>query len=189
MSVCLSLITRILHKKDQPLEVGKTYWELRESIVNCELLLIRFLKYNPKVTLPHKYLVHYLKSLRDWMDADVWNTVPLCSTAWAMLRDSYHCDICLKTKPQHLAVSVMYFTMQCYGVEVPLNDQAKVPWWKVSEFSKIFSAQFSDKRFFNLLNERSTNPSSRLLADHEGPMPIYVVAALAWESLSFCQLL
>ena len=40
---------RILHKDSPPLEVGKQYWELRDSIVNCELLLIRMLKYNPKV--------------------------------------------------------------------------------------------------------------------------------------------
>ena len=40
---------RILHKKESPLEVGKKYWDLRESLVTCELLLIRMLKFNPKV--------------------------------------------------------------------------------------------------------------------------------------------
>ncbi|XP_072026804.1 cyclin-Q-like [Amphiura filiformis] len=143
----INVCYRILHRKEQPLEVGKTYWELRESIVNCELLVIRFLKYNPKVTLPHKYLVHYMKSLRDWMDLEVWNTVPLCSTAWAMLRDSYHCDMCLRAKPQHLAVSVLYFTLQCYGVEVPLNDQAKVPWWKV------FSEDITEEDIRSIIEE------------------------------------
>ncbi|XP_072175687.1 cyclin-Q-like [Diadema setosum] len=122
---------RILHKDGTPLEVGKHYWELRDSIVNCELLLIRMLKYNPKVgDLPHKYLVHYLKSMADWFDPATWTQTPVCRTAWAMLRDSYHGDIGLRTKPQHMAVAVLYFSLQCYGLEVPLNTEAKVPWWK-----------------------------------------------------------
>lgn len=65
------------------------------------------------------------------MDRDVWDQTPVCRTAWAMLRDSYHSDIGLRTKPQHMAVAVMYFSLQCYGLEVPLNDEAANPWWKV----------------------------------------------------------
>lgn len=123
---------RILHKNESPLEIGKLYWDLRESTVNCELLVIRTLGYNPKASdLPHKYLVHYLKSLQSWIDKDTWDSVPLCNTAWGFLRDSYHVDLCLRTKPQHLAIACIYFAMEVYCVTVPYNDVAKIPWWKV----------------------------------------------------------
>lgn len=140
----INVCYRILHKEETPLEVGKQYWELRDSLVNCELLLVRMLKYNPKIgDLPHKYLVHYLKSLSHWMDRDVWDQTPVCRTAWAMLRDSYHSDIGLRTKPQHMAVAVMYFSLQCYGLEVPLNDEAANPWWKA--FSEDISEEIIQK--------------------------------------------
>ncbi|XP_071810585.1 cyclin-Q-like [Asterias amurensis] len=95
----INVCYRILHKSESPLEIGKRYWDLRESVVNCELLLIRMLKFNPKVTLPHKYLVHYLKSLGDWIEPDVWKTTPISKMAWAMLRDSYHSHMCIRIKP------------------------------------------------------------------------------------------
>lgn len=123
---------RILHPNEKPLEIGKLYWDLRDSMVHCELFLIRTLGFNPRASdLPHKYLVHYLKSLQSWIDRDTWNTVPLCDLAWGFLRDSYHVDLCLRTKPQHLAIACIYFSMEVYCVQVPYNDVAKIPWWKV----------------------------------------------------------
>lgn len=128
----INVCYRILHKNESPLEIGKLYWDLRESTVNCELLVIRTLGYNPKASdLPHKYLVHYLKSLQSWIDKETWDSVPLCNTAWGFLRDSYHVDLCLRTKPQHLAIACIYFAMEVYCVTVPYNDVAKIPWWKV----------------------------------------------------------
>ena len=32
---------RILHKEREPLEVGSLYWELHDSVVNCELIMLR----------------------------------------------------------------------------------------------------------------------------------------------------
>ncbi|XP_038054352.1 cyclin-Q-like [Patiria miniata] len=144
----INVCYRILHRKEPPLEVGKKYWELRESVVNCELLLIRMLKFNAKVTLPHKYMVHYLKSLRDWMDQEVWNQTPICRTAWAMLRDSYHGSICIRVKPQHLAVASIYFALQCYGVTMPhREDQAKRKWWQV------FSEDLTEEKVQGIVSE------------------------------------
>lgn len=128
----INVCYRILHRNEKPLEIGKLYWDLRDSMVNCELLLIRTLGFNPRTyDLPHKYLVHYLKSLQSWIDRETWDTVPICNTAWGFLRDSYHVDLCLRTKPQHLAIACIYFAMEVYCVEVPYNNVAKVPWWKV----------------------------------------------------------
>ncbi|XP_022110056.1 cyclin-related protein FAM58A-like [Acanthaster planci] len=144
----INVCYRILHREEAPLEVGKKYWDLRESVINCELLLIRMLKFNPKVTLPHKYMVHYLKSLQDWMDQNMWSKTPICRMAWAMLGDCYHGSICIRVKPQHLAVAVIYFAMQCYGVNMPhQEDQAKKKWWQV------FSEELNEEKVQEIVAE------------------------------------
>ncbi|XP_077984189.1 cyclin-Q-like [Glandiceps talaboti] len=120
-----------LHKDKPALEVDSKYWELRESVVTCELLMLRVLKFQIAFELPHKYLLHYMKSVRDYIDPDVWKDIPISSTAWAFLRDSYHSDLCLRVHPQHLAVTVLYFALQCHGVAIPFNDTAKRQWWQV----------------------------------------------------------
>ncbi len=78
-----------------------------------------------------QYLLYYLKSLDDWLTPSVVKKVPIAKTAWALLRDSYHGNICLRYKSQHIAVSVLYLTLQCYGIEVPCNNQSDTKWWQV----------------------------------------------------------
>ena len=100
--------------------------------------------------------MHYLKSLGDWIEPDVWKTTPISQMAWAMLRDSYHSHMCIRIKPQHLAVAVVYFALQCYGVAVPENDQAKKKWWQVRETKVHFSVVFFSKGGYTFGNY-STN--------------------------------
>jgi len=45
---------RILHSCMPPLEIGSTYWSLRDSIVQCELFLARALQFHFAVDHPHK---------------------------------------------------------------------------------------------------------------------------------------
>ena len=62
---------RTIHPDAPPLEVGERYWQYREAIVRCELFLIRMLGFNLRATLPHSYLTYYLRSLTNWIFADV----------------------------------------------------------------------------------------------------------------------
>ena len=78
-----------------------------------------------------QYLLHYLKFLKDWFDPYTWESVPLCNTSWALLTDSYHSNLALRYKPQHIAISVIQMALQSYGTEVPLQDSSALPWWKV----------------------------------------------------------
>ena len=66
-----------------------------------------------------------------WLDPQLVVKVPLANTAWAILRDSYHGKICLKYKPQHIAIAVLYMALESHGVEVTLSEQSETPWWKV----------------------------------------------------------
>ena len=80
---------------------------------------------------PHQHLLHYLKSLQSWFLREEWEDVPIASTAWSLLKDSYHSHICLNYSPEHIAVAVIYLALLSYGVEVPYNRCADTPWWKV----------------------------------------------------------
>lgn len=79
-----------------------------------------------------QFLLHYLKSLQNWFLRKDWENLPIASTSWALLRDSYHSNMCLKYPPEHIAVAVIYLALLCYGAEVPYNKYAETPWWKVS---------------------------------------------------------
>jgi len=75
--------------------------------------------------------MHYLKSLYDWLDASTVDRTPIARTAWALLRDSYHGDICLVHPPNVIAVAVLYLALHCYGVTIPYDADAKLSWWQV----------------------------------------------------------
>ena len=64
-------VARTLHPDAPPLEVGERYWQYREAIVRCELFIIRMLGFNLRATLPHSYLTYHLRSLTNWIFADI----------------------------------------------------------------------------------------------------------------------
>ena len=77
-------------------------------------------------------MLHYLKSLYDWLDPETTKTVPIAQTAWAILRDSCHSDLSLRYQAEHIAVAVLYLALQTHGVEVPYSSKAERKWWEVS---------------------------------------------------------
>lgn len=124
---------RILHRNKPPLDIDTTYWSLRDSIIQCELFVARALQFQFAVDHPHKYLVHFLKSLYDWIDRRCTRQTPIASTAWALLCDSYHGNLCLSHQPDVIAVAVLHATLQCYGVSVPPQDDedTRLQWWQI----------------------------------------------------------
>ncbi|XP_074978436.1 cyclin-Q isoform X1 [Caretta caretta] len=140
---------RYLHPKSDPLELDSHFWELRDSIVQCELLMLRVLGFRVSFRHPHKYLLHYLLSLRRWMNRHSWERIPVSAAAWALLRDSYHGGLCVRYPPQHVAVAVLDLALHCYGVEVPVHAQAQKPWWQV--FSEDLSKAQIDQIVLDLI--------------------------------------
>jgi len=45
---------RCLHKDKPPLEIGDMYWKLKDSVAMYELVLLRALKFQTEIVLPHK---------------------------------------------------------------------------------------------------------------------------------------
>ena len=52
------LFCRTLNKDKAPIQITKKYWDLRESVVKCELLFLRVLCFQVTVENPHKVNMH-----------------------------------------------------------------------------------------------------------------------------------
>jgi len=145
---------RTLHKNKAPLEIGETFWALRESIASLELFVLRALQFKVVYPNPHKYLVHYLQALADWFDPHVWAEVPVGRSAWALLRDSYHSPVACDVAPEHLAVAVLYLALQAHGMDVPGHKYARHKWWQV--FSSDISLEKIEKITGDIMDMYST---------------------------------
>lgn len=91
-----------------------------------------------------------MKFLKDWFEPFKWDELPLARTAWALLRDSYHGTLCLQYKPQHVAVAILYLTIESHGADIPHEDTAVTPWWKV--LSEDISLEIIKQIISELLN-------------------------------------
>ncbi|XP_068606000.1 cyclin-Q [Brachionichthys hirsutus] len=111
-----------------PLDCCREFWELRDSVVQCELLILRQLRFHVSFEHPHKYLLHYLLSVKSLVNRHAWSRTPVAETAWALLRDCYHGDMCIRHTPQHIAIATLYLALNSYGVELPAGDK---DWWQV----------------------------------------------------------
>ena len=79
-----------------------------------------------------QYLLYYLMSLRDWLGHTPWSKVPVAETAWALLRDSgLRGEAFQRFKPQHVAVGAVYLALECHGVQIPGDNNARLHWWQV----------------------------------------------------------
>ncbi|XP_007955391.1 cyclin-Q [Orycteropus afer afer] len=137
----INVSNRYFNPGNEPPELDARFWELRDSIVQCELLMLRVLRFQVSFQHPHKYLLHYLISLKNWMNRYSWQRTPISVTAWALLRDSYHGALCLRFRAQHIAVAVLHLALQVYGMEVPADAEAGKPWWQGHRWLSSAKAQ------------------------------------------------
>ena len=52
--------------------------------------------------------------------------------AWRLLNDCYLTSLCVKHRPDLLALAVCYISLRVHNVKVELEEHAEKPWWKVS---------------------------------------------------------
>ncbi|XP_039251973.1 cyclin-Q-like [Styela clava] len=122
---------RTLFPSKPLLEIGRELYDLKDTIANCELLILRVLEFKVTCDHPHKYILHYLMSLSQFFNRREWERHTVAQTAWAILQDCYHGTICLSHRPQLVAISCIYLALLTCKVEVPLKHSCKTPWWKV----------------------------------------------------------
>lgn len=120
-----------LHHKDIPLSLDP-YFELRDSLVEAELLLMRMLKFDLSVDLPLKYLLFFLNALKDWLGDTVFENFPILNISYTILLDSYHMSTILNYSPPAIAAAVIHLTLQIYGITVPASKALTTsPWFSV----------------------------------------------------------
>ncbi|CAB1436313.1 unnamed protein product [Pleuronectes platessa] len=119
---------RYFNSGSAPLDCDKEFWDLRDSVVQCELLILRQLNFQVSFEHPHKYLLHYLLSVKSLVNRHAWSRTPITETSWALLRDCYHGDMCIRHTPQHIAIATLYLALNSYGVELPVGEKE---WWQV----------------------------------------------------------
>lgn len=90
-----------------------------------------------------QYLLQYLLSVRSLLNRHAWSRTPIAETALAVLKDSYHGSVCVRHKPQHLALTSLYLALQTYGVQLPRGE---LEWWQVG-FILIFFFFYSFLQF------------------------------------------
>lgn len=119
---------RYFNSNSAPLECDGEFWDLRDSVVQCELLILRQLNFHVSFRHPHKYLLHFLFSVKSLVNRHAWSRTPVAETAWALLRDCYHGPMCIRHAPQHIAIAMLYLALHSYGVELPVGERE---WWQV----------------------------------------------------------
>ena len=132
----INVVYTTLQRDKEPLPLESQYYSIREAIVQAELHLLRMIGFQTQCQHPHKYLLHYLKSLRDWMSGEVWETYPLARTSWSLLQDAYHdTELVLDTNPSDLSLACIQLSLQTYGVQVPMTSESseRYAWYKVCE--------------------------------------------------------
>ncbi|KAK0162910.1 hypothetical protein PV327_006641 [Microctonus hyperodae] len=128
----MNVAENTLHRGSQPLELGEQYWAIRDAMVQAELLIMRMLKFQVVSTHPHKYLLHYLRSLQAWFGEDEWSKYPVAKTSLALLQDFHHSPAVLDYPPNFIAIACINLALQIYGVVVPLMDECdQLPWFNV----------------------------------------------------------
>jgi len=129
----INVVHSTLHRTLDPLALGDEYWNIRDAIVQAELLVLRMVKFQVKFSHPHKYLLHYLKSLRDWISSEVWTKYPIARTSWSLLQDLYHDPHVLDTDPTITALATIQLALETYGIQVPFvgSSGGERAWFKV----------------------------------------------------------
>ncbi|XP_068223530.1 cyclin-Q [Palaemon carinicauda] len=116
-----------VRRESPPLSLDP-YFALRDSLIQAELLLMRVLGFKLKIDLPHKYLLHYLESLKEWLGEKKFDSIPFVDLSFTLLQEIYHSPIVIKYSPQLLSAAILNVVNQVYGVVVPgcdeLNDQS-----------------------------------------------------------------
>uniref|UniRef100_A0A182KA64 Cyclin-Q n=1 Tax=Anopheles christyi TaxID=43041 RepID=A0A182KA64_9DIPT len=116
-----------------PLEPCDEYWSMWDTIVQAELFIARVLKFDMTIVHPHKYMLHFMKSLQDLFGAKEWHSMPVARAAASFLQDFHHSPKIIEYKPAHTAVCCLALAFQVYGVPVPLMDEMddNNPWYNI----------------------------------------------------------
>lgn len=108
-------------------EVANDGWllRIRDTVIQCEMFIIRVLHFLPYTRLPHFFLLNYLSTLENCLPDEVKSQTPLAKCAMSLLQDFYFSPSIVRHKPEEAAVAILVLTCQIYGLKVPLTEDTE----------------------------------------------------------------
>lgn len=152
--------------EDAILPLDRGYWEMKESVVDTEQLVLRVLGFDLDTYQPYRLLLNYARSLR---------ARPLMvEVAWALLNDSlFSPACCLLRPPQAQAVAALHLAQRMLVVQEQQQEgqqqrQQETKAMQISESSNSRSSK-ERKHTFVISSRKSSgrNTSSELTVDRE----------------------
>ncbi|KAG5680760.1 hypothetical protein PVAND_010247 [Polypedilum vanderplanki] len=113
-------------------EMTNNTWilSIRDTIVQCEMFIMRVLDFSPQTTLPHIYLLNYINTLENWLPDEIISQIPISKCAMSLLQDFFYNSNIVSYAPDEIALAVLVATFQIYGLKIPLIDDHDT-WFKI----------------------------------------------------------
>lgn len=130
-----------LNPNAEPLELdGDGLKLVSQSITGLEHLLSRCLSFRLIHDLAHRYVLHYLNSITEWIEADEAEKVCLSQTCWALVNDFYCNPKSIDYPAPGIAVAAIALSLKAHDLEVRCNDDAHLTW------NEVLCAQMTEDR-------------------------------------------
>ena len=99
--------------------------ELSASIVTCEMLVCQLIHFDLNNRLPHNYLLHYCKSLNEWLFDDRNHSVQFSNLCWSLLADFYRDEdcVCQQFEPQEIAIAILQIAIRVFKDNLEQSHQ------------------------------------------------------------------
>lgn len=120
-----------LNPNSEPLNQGSAFESLQQSISSLEHIVLHCLSFRVTNCQSHRYLLHCLKSLQDWLQITNEQKVLLARTCWSLLNDFYCSPKCLKHESEGIAVAVISLSLKLHNISVAGNETALLTWNEV----------------------------------------------------------
>lgn len=149
----INVTYRTLHPTRDRLKISEEYHRLRNTLVECELFLIRILGFHFQFNHPNKYLLHYLDTLSHWISQTPQTPTKarenLIDVAMSILQDTYYDYTLIRDfQAQHIAIAIIYLLIRVYSLEIPTikTDDDHIQWMK------IFSSSMTNEILLQIVN-------------------------------------
>jgi hypothetical protein len=111
----INVMNRIQHPEREPLSLlDKEYLRMKDIISDHEQIILRALMFNVRVRLPYKYLVNYVACIQ--------GSEGLLQLGYAIVNDSFRTTLCLRYKPNDIAVAAIHLAAKMCDIQLPFND-------------------------------------------------------------------
>eukprot|EP00111_Clytia_hemisphaerica_P017702 TCONS_00052375-protein len=127
----INVAHRLLHQDEKALEIGDDYWKLHDSVTACELIVLRYLKFQVTFDSPIKYILMFCKSLEDWLpDSNILHQSKLPQICWNMVNDLCYLPLVIFYPAEVVAASIVYIALEVTHLEIPEHKEGK-RWFQV----------------------------------------------------------